>query len=212
MEETFTATGLATTSWSANEASCVTGVPLKQVHRIIDAGLLGDAAARRNGARVVLGAGLIGLRLAYQLGTVLTPEGRRRLIRRLLDEPTAEAVHDEFLSVDLRVMAKTVLRRVGLLAEARQMVETDDNVLGGAPCFKGTRIPVHDIASMLVNGDSVTALQAAYPRLTAAQIRTAPIYAEAYPRRGRRRIASSSRRQQPRSSFVVHFDNLSPAS
>ena len=54
------ATGSTKDSWSANEASCVTGVPLKQVHRIIDAGLLGDAAESRNGARVVLGAGLIG--------------------------------------------------------------------------------------------------------------------------------------------------------
>ena len=62
---------LAKELWSANEASCVTGVPLKQVHRIIDAGLLGDAAESRNGARVVLGAGLIGLKLAYQLGRSL---------------------------------------------------------------------------------------------------------------------------------------------
>ena len=211
MAETFTAIRLAKELWSANEASCVTGVPLKQVHRIIDAGLLGDAAESRNGARVVLGAGLIGLKLAYQLGTVLTPEGRRRLIRRLLDEPASEAVYDEPLSVDLRVRAEAVLRRVSLLAEAKRMVETDD-VLGGAPCFKGTRIPVHDIAAMLANGDSVAALQAAYPRLTKAQISAAPIYAEAQPRRGRRRNVSPSRRPKPRSSFVSHFDDLPPTS
>ena len=30
-------------SLSASEAACVTGVPLKQVHRIIDAGLLAGA-------------------------------------------------------------------------------------------------------------------------------------------------------------------------
>ena len=211
MAETFTAIGLATEAWSANEASFITGVPLKQVHRIIDAGLLGDAAESRNGARVVLGAGLIGLKLAYQLGTVLTPEGRRRLISRLLDEPAAEAMHDEPLSVDLRVMAEAVPRRVSLLAEAKRMVETDDNVLGGAPCFKGTRIPVHDIAAMLANGDSVAALQAAYPSLTQAQIGVAPIYAEAYPRRGRRRNATLTRRQLRLLSFVVHFDDLLPA-
>ena len=212
MAETFTATGSAKDSWSANEASCITGVPLKQVHRIIDAGLLGDAAESRNGVRVVLGAGLIGLKLAYQLGTVLTPEGRRRLIRRLLDEPTAEALHDEPLSVDVRVMAEAVHRRIALLAQAKRMVETDDGVLGGTPCFKGTRIPIHDIAAMLANGDSVAALQAAYPRLTEAQISAAPIYTQAYPRRGRRRNTPPSRRQQPLSSFAIHFDDLPPAS
>ena len=121
-------------------------------------------------------------------------------------------MYDEPLSVDLRVMAEAVLRRVSLLAEAKRMVETDDNVLGGAPCFKGTRIPVHDIAAMLANRDSVAALQAAYPRLTKAQISVAPIYAEAYPRRGRPRNVSPSRRPGPRSSFVIHFDDLPPAS
>ncbi|MDE0035430.1 MAG: DUF433 domain-containing protein [Deltaproteobacteria bacterium] len=204
--------GLAKESWSANEASCVTGVPLKQVHRIIDAGLLGEAAQNRDGSRVVLGAGLIGLKLAYQLGTILTREGRRRLIQRLFDEPAAEAVYDEPLSVDLRLISEAVCRRVSLLAEAKGMVETDDNVLGGTPCFKGTRIPVHDIAAMLANGDSVAALQASYPRLTEAQISAAPIYAEAYPRRGRRRNVSPSRRSGPRTSFVIHFDDLPPAS
>ena len=34
---------------TANEAACVTRVPLKQVHRIIDTGLLGDAAEIRKG-------------------------------------------------------------------------------------------------------------------------------------------------------------------
>ncbi len=212
MAETFVARTWAKKYWSATEASCITGVPLKQVHRIIDAGLLGEAAESRSGGRVVLGTGLIGLKLAHQLGPVLTPEGRRRFIRRLLDEPAAEAVYDEPLSVDLRVMAEAVLRRVSLLAEARRMVESDDRVMGGAPCFRGTRIPVHDIAAMLANGDSVASLQAAYPRLTEAQISAAPIYAEAYPRRGRRRNVPVSRRLRPRSSLVFHFEDLPPGS
>ena len=41
------------------------------------------------------------------------------------------------------------------------------------------------------------------PRLREAQISVAPIYAEAYPRGGRPRSASPSRRQEPHSSFVV---------
>ena len=41
-----------------------TDVPVKQVHRIIDAGLLRDAVTSRKGARLILGKGLIGLKLA----------------------------------------------------------------------------------------------------------------------------------------------------
>ena len=198
--------------WSANEAACVTGVPLKQVHRIIDAGLLGDAVESRNGVRVVLGSGLIGLKFAYQMAHILTREGRRRLIPRLLEEPAAERVQDDALSIDVRPMASDVHRGVAVLAKVKEMVEAREGVLGGTPCFRGTRIPVHDIAAMLANGDSVAALQAAYPGLTEAQIRAAPLYAAAYPRRGRRRKAPPWSRKTPISSSVVGFDALPPVS
>lgn len=198
--------------WSANEAACVTGVPLKRVHRIIDAGLLGDAVESRNGVRVVLGSGLIGLKLAYQMAHILTREGRRRLILRLLDEPAAERVQNEALSIDVRPMASDVRRGVAMLAKAKEMVEAREDVLGGTPCFRGTRVPVHDIAAMLANGDSVAALQTAYPGLTEVQIRAAPLYAAAYPRRGRRRKAPPWRRLPPVSSSVVSFDALPPVS
>ena len=51
---------------SANEASCVTGVPLKQVHRIIDIGLLGRAAEKDRGSRTVFHDGLVCIRLAHE--------------------------------------------------------------------------------------------------------------------------------------------------
>ena len=99
-----------------------------------------------------------------------------------------------------------------MLAKVKEMVEAREAVLGGTPCFRGTRIPVHDIAAMLANGDSVAALQAAYPGLTEAQIRAAPLYVAAYPRRGLRRKAPSWRQNAPVSSSVVGFDALLPAS
>ena len=99
-----------------------------------------------------------------------------------------------------------------MLEKVKEMVETREGVLCGAPCFRGTRIPVHDLAAMLANGDSVAALQAAYPGLTETQIRAAPLYAAAYPRRGRRRNASPWKGKPPVSSSVVSFDPLPPAS
>jgi hypothetical protein len=42
-----------TTLMTANEAASVTGVSLRQVHGIIDAGLLGAAVKRRNKARLL---------------------------------------------------------------------------------------------------------------------------------------------------------------
>ncbi|MCU0893552.1 MAG: hypothetical protein MUD06_04385 [Rhodospirillales bacterium] len=50
---------------TASEACVVTGMPLKQVHRIIDAGLLDGRVETRKGTRVIVGSGLLGLKLAH---------------------------------------------------------------------------------------------------------------------------------------------------
>src|SRR6266581_4652736 len=47
---------------TANEAASATGVPLRQVHRIIDAGLLGGAVKRRRNARLLTRSALVGLK------------------------------------------------------------------------------------------------------------------------------------------------------
>ena len=206
------ATPLDNDTLSANAAACVTGVPLKQVHRIIDAGLLGTAAASHKGSRTVPRKSLAGLKLAYETTDILTVEGRRRLVRSFLDHPAARTVREDSVSVDLRAMKGEVRRGLAMLDKAMRMITTNEDVLGGAPCFKGTRIPIHDIADMMANGDSRKAIHAAYPILTDAQIDAALLYARAYPRRGRPRRSSAWRRQQPLSSSEIALDELPRAS
>ncbi len=197
---------------SANEAACVTGVPLKQVHRIIDAGLLGDSVKSRKGTRVILKHALVGLKLAHETTEILTLEGRRRLVRHVLDDPEARTVREDAVSVDVRPMKNDVKRGITSLEKARKMILSDKDILGGAPCFKGTRIAVHDIAEMLANGDQVAAILAAYPMLTEVQVTAAAIYAEAYPRRGRPRQQPEWRRAKQRASKKVELDKLFQAS
>jgi hypothetical protein len=59
-------TAKRTMPMTANEVASVTGVPLRQVHRIIDAGLLDGAVKRRGGARLVAAKALTGLKLAHE--------------------------------------------------------------------------------------------------------------------------------------------------
>ena len=195
---------------SANEAACVTGVPLKQVHRIIDTGLLGSAADIRSGSRVILLGGLVGLKLAHETMDVLTLDGRRRLVRFLFDNPKAKVARDRSVSVDVRMMKNEVRSGLSSLARARRLISTDEAVLGGAACVKGTRIPVHDIADMLANGDDMRAIREAYPALVEEQVEAAALYARAYPRRGRRRRGSLWRNRKPVVSSEVAFDDLPP--
>ena len=142
---------------SANEAASVTGVPLRQVHRIVDAGLLEGAVENRGGVRVIVGGrGLVVLKLAYETADLLTPEGRRRLIKRLLQRPGAKTVEENALKVDIRPVESAIQRGLDALKKARKLATIDKDVLGGTPCFKGSRIPVHDIAAMIANGDRKT--------------------------------------------------------
>lgn len=191
---------------SANEAACVTGVPLKQVHRIIDAGLLGDSVKSRKGTRLILKHALVGLKLAHETSELLTLEGRRRLVRHVLDDPEARTVREDAVSIDLRSMKSDVKRGVTSLEKARKMIVSDKDILDGAPCFKGTRIAVHDIAEMLANGDQDAAILAAYPTLTERHVTAAAIYAEAHPRRGRPRQQPAWRKARQRRSKEVDLD------
>ena len=193
---------------SVNEAACVAGVPLKQVRRIIDAGLLGDSVKIRKGARVIPKHALHGLKLAYETAGILTLNSRRRLVRHALEVPEARTIRENIASVDLRLIRSEVKRRIAPLEKSRRMIASNKEIMGGTPCFKGTRIPVHDIADMLANGDEVAALLSAYPTLSEEKVTAAAIYAEAYPRRGHPRRHPAWRKLYLRSSKTIKLDKL----
>lgn len=93
------------------------------------------------------------------------------------------------------------------LGAARAMVATDPDVIGGAPCFAGTRIPVHDVAELLSRGEAVKELLRASPALDERRIRLASVYAAAYPRCGRP-PTPPWRASEPLSSETVRLDDL----
>lgn len=190
---------------SANEAACITGVPLKQVNRIIDARLLGNAVKKRKGARMIAGkeSALVCVKLAYETTALLTPKGRKGMIRCLLERPDANIIRAEIVSVDIRPMKKDVRKGLTVLEKAKKTVVTNNDILDGTPCFKGTRIPVHDIADMVANGDTIPDLLEAYPALTKDKIESATVYASAYPRRGRpRKVAGWEKKKLLSSSKI----------
>jgi uncharacterized protein (DUF433 family) len=47
-----------------------------------------------------------------------------------------------------------------------ERISIDPNICHGQACIRGTRIPVHQIVSMLANGDSIEDLLAEYPSLS----------------------------------------------
>jgi hypothetical protein len=99
--------GLAT-HITANEAASVTGVPPRQVHRIIDTGLLGAAVKRSRNARLLARRALVGLKLAHETADVLTPASRREVVAALIRHPRQVIVRAGMIAVDTKPAAKAV--------------------------------------------------------------------------------------------------------
>jgi uncharacterized protein (DUF433 family) len=198
-------------AFTVNEAATAARVPLKQVHRIIDAGLLEGLVETRGGTRLIGGTGLLALKLAHVTADVLRSDARRRAVLRLLAEPGEFVIRDGAVRVEVTGIEADLQEGLAELAAARAMIATDPGAMGGTPCFAGTRIPVHDIADMLANGDAPAALLEAYPALDERRVRLAAVYAAAYPRRGRPKRAPAWRASPPKASRRIRLDDLPPA-
>ena len=63
------------------------------------------------------------------------------------------------------------------------MVVEDPEILSGTPVIRGTRIPVHDVAAQVEAGVPMEEILEMYPRLSAAQVELASIFAKTVPNR-----------------------------
>ena len=149
------------------------------MHRIIDAGLLGDTALGGDHAHAIRRDGLVGLKFVHDKTEVLALEGRRRLVRFVLDQPQTLTARERHVSVDVRSVKCDARKGLSLLAKTREAVSCDDAVLAGTPCIAGTRIPAHDISDMIANWDNIGSIQAAFPQLSEAETEFAIFHARA---------------------------------
>jgi uncharacterized protein (DUF433 family) len=176
--------------FTPTEAAVLTGLPVKAVNNAIDKKTIPAAAGRRFGqaTRLLDLRALMSLTLERRLADRFTPELRRKLFDALASSPRNRLSLDGgFLIIDLREPRRQLAGLLRELRRARDLVISDPDIMGGDPVFRGTRVPVHMIASLLVQGSTEADLLEGYPRLTAAMVRVAPIYAAAYPLRGRPR-------------------------
>ena len=173
------------------EAAVLTRLSVKAVNNAIDKNLV--PAVVRPGAsdsgRFVDQRGLLALMLEYRLANRFFPELRRRLFDALASSPRKAvlSVDEGLVKVDLQQPRRDLAAALRELRRARSLVVTDPDILGGDPVFRGTRVPVHSIAAMLEQGSTEADILKGYPRLTAQMVRLAPVFAQAYPIRGRPR-------------------------
>lgn len=183
--------------FTPTEAAVLTGLSLKAVHNAIDRKTI-SAVAGEEGGRLLDARALVSLSIGQRLSDRLaTPELRRKVYDALAKAPrNVVSLEDGLIKIDLREPRRALAASLRDLRRARRLVVSDPEILGGDPVFRGTRVPVHLIAELVTQGSKLDELIDGYPRLTAEMIRLAPIYAAAYPLRGRPR-RQPWRDQQP---------------
>jgi uncharacterized protein (DUF433 family) len=171
----------------------LTKLPLKAVYNAIDKEIVpaADSVARGSGRWLTAG-GLLALSLERHLSSILMPDERRKLFRIVEERPYLKRSSKGPLRIDLRRTRRELAAAIWRLRQIRALVDSNPSVVGGGPTFRGTRIPIHLVTSLLKEGATEEQLKESYPRLTRRMIRLAPFYAAAYPLRGRPRQCNFS--------------------
>jgi uncharacterized protein (DUF433 family) len=175
------------TLFTPTEAAVLTGLPLKAVNNAIDKKTI-SAVAGEEGGRLLDARALVSLAVERRLADRVAPELRRQVFDALAGSPrNVVSLEGGLVKIDLREPRRELATSLRELRRARRLVVCDPEIMGGDPVFRGTRVPVHMIAEVAAQGSTSPELIEGYPRLTAEMIRLAPIYAAAYPLRGRPR-------------------------
>jgi len=184
------------TLFTPTEAAVLTGLPLKAVNNAIDKKTI-SAVPGEEGGRLLDARALVSLSLERRLSDRIAPELRRQVFDALAGSPrNVVSLEGGLVKIDLREPRRELAMSLRELRRARRLVVSDPEILGGDPVFRATRVPVHLVAELIAQGTTSAELIESYPRLTTEMIRLAPVYAAAYPLRGRPR-RQPWRDQQP---------------
>ena len=194
------------------EAAVVSGVSVRDVHRVIDEHILPESFYDTRAARSFKSHACVFIAFYFGAADRLTSEERQRTIAlasRHSSDPKSPTwiVQDEFLTIDLAPFWKSVDERLLRLNAARAQVIEDNEIVSGTPVIKGTRVPVYDVAASVAAGIPMERILSSYPSLNREKVELAVLFAEANPQRGRPRqrvvpppgakIISSRRKLRP---------------
>lgn len=175
------------TLFTPTEAAVLTGLSLKAVNNAIDKRTI-SVVTGEEGGRLLDERALISLAIERSLADRFAPELRRQVFDALAESPrNVVSLEGGLIKIDLREPRRELATSLRELRRAKRLVVSDPEIMGGDPVFRGTRVPVHIIAELVAQGSTPAELLESYPRLTAEMIRLAPVYAAAYPLRGRPR-------------------------
>lgn len=188
--DTITPRAWTSRLFTLNQAAVLTRMPLKAVHNAIDKKTVVPSRGNEVGyaARRLDMRALLSLALERRLTERIAPDLRREIFAALMDtRRTMVSVEGGLIRIDLREPRRELASAIRDLRRACALVHSDPDIKGGAPVFRGTRVQVHLIAELVGKGSPAGELLEDYPSMSGEMLRLAPIYAAAYPIRGRPR-------------------------
>ena len=177
---------------TTNEAAIAAGVTVAKVNRVIDRKILPKRLYSTSESRTVRKDACVWIAFYFETAEWLTAAARSKAIRNglvhnhsWLELKNCRVEESRAVQVYLSHIWEDVDRRLHQLKEAQEMVIKDPEILRGTPVIKGTRIPVHGVATLVDSGTAVGEILKIYPRLKKCQLELASIYARANPQKGR---------------------------
>ena len=181
------------------EAAYLSGLSRREIDRVIDERIVPGTMIGGGGVRMISVAACALARFYFQTAATLTAETRRRIVAEMSERLLARGARGTAKSIDLKRLTfdegvvhvefagflRDVIEARKRLATSEKMVVSDENILGGEPVFKGTRVPVRQVAAALAAGESHKRVRDASPAIEPAMIEAAPAWARVHPARGR---------------------------
>lgn len=172
------------------EASALTNLPIRTVRRLIDRRLIRPRRLQtgRSVQRLLSWEQLVYLRLEAEGLGLLPVAERRRIAKQIEADAGIDVVsvsEGSALLIQVKTVRKELDERLKKLERAESAIVEDPETMRGTPVYRGTRIPVELIADMLNQDASIDEILEGYPALDREKIELAPLYMQAFPRRGR---------------------------
>jgi len=128
------------------------------------------------------------LRLEAEGVRLLPIAARRAIAKKIESSPEIDTViltEGSALIIQVKSVRLELDKNLKRLQRAEKMIVSDPEIMRGTPVYRGTRIPVELIADMLIQGAKPEEILEGYPALDTERIELAPLYVQAFPRRGR---------------------------
>src|SRR5580692_5395188 len=196
---------METIEYTPAQASAVANLKLPAVHKLIERRLIRPRRLRtgRSIQRMLSREQVLYLRLEAEGVRLLPLAARRAIAKKIESSPEIDTViltEGSALTIQVKSVRLELDHDLKRLEQAENMIVSDPEIMRGAPVYRGTRIPVELVADMLSQGAKPEEILEGYPALDREKVELAPLYVQAFPRRGRPALRPWAKRKPIRAT------------